>query len=86
MVRRLHPADSHTRLAYVGHEPYIAPRLPRELDNPDEVETFIAQVTDTVLTNLLAEIEGGDESSDEDDGDDTGEEVAEEDATITEED
>ncbi|HEU4783089.1 MAG TPA: UvrB/UvrC motif-containing protein, partial [Ktedonobacterales bacterium] len=61
-------------------------RLPRELDNTDEVETFIAQVTDTVLTNLLAEVEGGDESSDEDVGGDTGEEVAEEDAAITEED
>jgi excinuclease UvrABC nuclease subunit len=44
-------------------------RLPRELDDPEEVESFIAQVTDTVMANLLAEVEGDDDISDEDEDD-----------------
>jgi hypothetical protein len=43
-------------------------RLPRELDNPDEVESFVAQVTDTVLTNLLVEVEGGEDDEGEEEG------------------
>ncbi len=40
-------------------------RLPRELDDPSTVDAFIAQVTDTVLTSLLAEVD--DDMSDEGD-------------------
>jgi DNA polymerase-3 subunit epsilon len=34
-------------------------RLPRELDDTDAVESFIAQVTDTVLTNLITDSANG---------------------------
>jgi excinuclease UvrABC nuclease subunit len=43
-------------------------RLPRELDSPDGVESFVAQVTDTVLTNLLAEVEGDESDEGEEEG------------------
>jgi hypothetical protein len=43
-------------------------RLPRELDDPSTAEAFIAQVTDTVLTNLLAEVEGDEDDEGEEEG------------------
>lgn len=48
--------------------------LPRQLDNPDEVEAFIQQVTDTVLASLMTG--GEDEIGDIDDDGGDGEEAA----------